>query len=516
MQYKWQVLITVGVGTYLMTMDSSIVNIALPTFARVFHTSPNTALWVSLAFILTTTGLTLTLGRLGDLFGRKRMYVAGFAIFTAGLALAGLAQDLAQLIAVRIFQGCGSAMVLANGTAIITAAFPSHERGRAIGTNSAVVGAGLMSGPVIGGFLLESLDWRALFYVRIPLGLAALLAGWWVVRETGPAHAGERRLDIPGALTLVVALSGFLLAVNRGQAWGWISPAILGLFAVAAATLAAFVLIEARSPSPIVSFTLFRDRLLAASLLSQVLNFVAQSAVSLLMPFYLIRVLGYSPARAGLVLISVPLLMLVLSPFAGALSDRVGSRLLATAGVVLVSLGLLLLATLGRHSSAVLVMARLMLVGAGSALFGPPNNSTIMGRVPPSMLGTGAATIATGRNVGNAAGLAMAGAVFTAVAAAHAGVSAGAARADTLPPDAVLAGVRAAFAVSTVISFTAVTASFFRTTPAGFPLHPETGRVGGASPPVAAVAGNKDEQPHPQREEAGDLPLPSQGRGAGR
>ena len=463
MPYKWRVMIAVGLATYMATMDSSIVTIALPTFSRVFHASPNTVLWLSLGVMLTTTGLTLTLGRLGDLLGRRRIYLAGLVIFTAGLGVAGLAQSFPQLLAVRIVQACGGAMVLANGTAIVTAAFPAHERGRALGINSAIVGAGLMSGPVVGGVLLESLDWPALFYMRIPVGMLALAASWRILEDTPPAHVGERRLDIAGAAALFATLSTLLLAVNRGQAWGWRSPAILGLFALAAVSLPVFLRIESRAPSPVVALSLFRDRLLVASLLSQVLNFVAQAAVTLVMPFYLIYVLGYSPARAGLVLISVPLLMLLLSPFAGALSDRVGSRLLATVGVVLVSLGLLSLATLGTDTPAPLVMIRLTLIGAGTALFGPPNNSTVMGRVPPSMLGTGASMIATGRNVGQSVGLAMAGAVFTAVAASHAGVSAAAARPDHLPPDAVLAGVRAAFAVSTAISLGAVTASFFRT-----------------------------------------------------
>jgi EmrB/QacA subfamily drug resistance transporter len=487
MPYKWRVLLCVGLGSYMATMDSSIVNIALPTFARVFHTSPNTALWVSLAFLLTTTGLTLTLGRLGDMFGRKRIYVAGFAVFTLGMTLAGLAQNLPQLLAVRVLQACGAAMVTANGTALTTAAFPAHERGRAIGTNGAIVGAGLLTGPVIGGFLLDALGWRAIFYTRIPIGLIALATAWWIIRDTRPATA-DRRLDVPGAVSLFVALAAFLLAINRGQAWGWTSPAIGGLAVLSAAALAAFVTIEARSPSPIVALALFRDRLLAASVLSQTLNFVALAAVTLLMPFYLIRVLHLSPARSGLVLIAVPLLRVLLSPFTGALSDRIGSRQLATAGVLVQSAGLLALVTLGAATPLAVVVACLAVVGAGSAIFGSPNNSTIMGRVPPTMLGIGAATIATGRNIGQATGIALAGAVFTAVAAAHAGVAAGAARADTLPPEAILAGVRGAFAVAAAVSGASLVASFFRVPTAGGAVQPLV--LGeGAAPQAAEPAG---------------------------
>lgn len=467
MQYKWQALVTVGVGSYLATMDTSIVNIAMPSLAQVFHTSPNTALWVSLAYVLTTTGLTLTIGRLGDLLGRKRIYVTGFAIFTVGLALAAAAQSLPQLIAARIFQAIGAASIMANGTAIITAVFPPHERGRAIGVNSAVVGAGLMSGPLIGGLLLDTAGWRAIFWLRIPIGLAALATSWVVLRHSRP-KVTNRRLDVPGAVALFVALTALLVAVNRGQTWGWTSPPIVVLAVIGLAALIAFLWIESHTDSPIVVLSLFRERLLAASVLSLMLSFVAQASVSFLLPFYLSRVLGFSALETGLTMISVPVLMLLASPFAGLLSDRFGPHLLATAGVVLTTAALFWLSTLEGDTSTALVIARLLLLGAGGALFQAPNSSAIMGMMPRSMLGTGAATIATARNIGTSSGLALAGAVFVAAAAGRPGDAI-----TSFAPEAVLTGIRAALLTAAIISLTAVAASLMRGVPGRQPSEGE-------------------------------------------
>ncbi|MFN8557643.1 MAG: MFS transporter [Dehalococcoidia bacterium] len=461
MAYKWRVLLTVGIGTYMATMDSSIVNIAIPTLARVFGASPNTALWASLAFILTVTGLTLTLGRVGDLFGRKRIYVGGFAVFTTGMALCGFAPSLPLLVAARVLQACGSAMIVANGMAIVTSNFPPHERGKALGTTSAIVGAGLMSGPVIGGLLLEAFDWRAIFIVRLPLGLIGLMTAWRVLRDAPPADI-DRRLDLPGGVTLFVALAALLVGVNRGQTWGWASPQIIALTLLAVSSLLLFVRIESLAANPVLAVSLFRNRMFSASVLNLALNFVATSSVSLMMPFYFLRVRGLTASATGLLMVSVPLLMLVLSPIAGSLSDKAGPRLLGIVGVTFVTTGLASLTTLREAEPIVLVVARLALLGAGSAFFQTPNSSSIMGQVPRTMLGIGSGTIATGRNIGQSLGLAMAGTVFTSFAASAAGVGIAAAGAGPLPPSATLAGIHAAFTAAAALSLLSVAVSFVR------------------------------------------------------
>jgi EmrB/QacA subfamily drug resistance transporter len=459
METKWRVLAVVGFGTYMATMDFNIVNVAMPTLAKEFDRSPDTVLWATLASNLVVTGLTLTAGRAGDLFGRKRLYVIGWLIFTAGMATAGLAQNVEQLIAFRFFQAIGVALAIANGNAIVTDAFPASERGRALGTMGAIVGAGLMSGPIFGGLILNVFSWHAIFYLRVPIGVAAMVAAFLFIHEP-KRNANGQKLDIPGAIALFFVLSGTLLAVNRGGSWGWDSPVILGLFALGAVALVAFLRIEARSPSPIVSLALFRVRSFSASVVALVLNFLGQSASIFLMPFYLVEIQGYSTARTGLIIATIPLLMLLLSSFSGYASDRWNFRFQTTVGSTLVMVGLLSLATLEADTPVAMVVARLAIIGVGTSIFMAPNTSSIMGSVPRSMLGTASAATATGRNVGNAAGLAMSGAILVGVASSASGIS-GAGAAD-LPPEALLDGIRVAFLVSGLVTGLAVIATLFR------------------------------------------------------
>ncbi len=487
MPYKWQALIAVCFGTYMATMDISIVNVALPTLSREFNRPPDTVVWATLASSLVVTGLTLTAGRGGDLFGRKRIYIAGWLIFTIGMGLASFAQTIEQLIAVRFFQSVGVAMAIANGNAIVTDAFPDNERGRALGTTGAVVGAGLMSGPILGGLILSLFDWRALFYLRVPIGLAAMAMAFVFIRSTPGQQAGNRKLDVPGAVALFLTLSSALLAVNRGSAWGWTSPIILSLFAVGFVSFVAFLRIESRAASPIVSLALFKVRNFAVSVLSLVLNFAGQSAVTFLMPFYLLNVRDYTTAQTGLILATVPSMMLVLSPISGLVSDRHGFRYQVTLGVALVTIGLFALATIGPDTPTVLIMARLAIVGIGTSIFMSPNSATIMGSVPRTMLGTASASVATSRNVGNAVGLALASTILVGVASASSGLSG--VRTDALPPDALLDGIRVAFVVAGCMSALAIAASSFR---GKRPAYEVTAQSQAAATPMRA-AGNRPE-----------------------
>lgn len=221
MAYKWRCLIAVAFGTFMATMDFSIVNVALPTLSREFDRSPDTVVWATLISSLVVTGLTLTAGRVGDLYGRKRVYITGWVIFTIGMAVASFAQTIEQLVAYRFLQAIGVSLAMANGNAIVTEAFPPEERGQALGTTGSVVGAGLMSGPIIGGLLLGLFGWQSIFYLRVPIGIIAMTLAFLFIRPSEPLPAGvSRKLDIPGAVALFAALSSALLAVNRGQSWG--------------------------------------------------------------------------------------------------------------------------------------------------------------------------------------------------------------------------------------------------------------------------------------------------------
>ena len=445
----------------MATMDFSIVNVALPTLSREFDRSPDTVVWATLISSLVVTGITLTAGRVGDLYGRKRVYITGWVIFTVGMAIASFAQNIEQLVAFRFFQAIGVSMAMANGNAIVTEAFPPEERGQALGMTGSVVGAGLMSGPIVGGVLLGVFGWQSIFYLRVPIGVIAMTLAFLFIRPSEPLPAGtSRRLDIPGAVALFGALSSALLAVNRGQSWGWGSPVIVGLLIVAVCALVAFIRIEARAVSPVVALSLFRVQAFTVGVSSLALSFAGQSAVTFLLPFYLQEVKDFSTAQTGLVMATVPSMMLLLSPVSGRVSDRYGFRHQTTLGIALVSLGLLLMATIDGGTPVPLLVLRLALIGIGTSIFMSPNSSGIMGSVPRDRLGTASAAVGTARNIGNATGLAMASAILVGVATASAGF--GAERLADLPDGALVDGIRTAFVVAACASAMGIAASAFR------------------------------------------------------
>jgi len=411
--YKWLALLTVSIGTFMGTLDASIVIIALPRLTEVFDTEPSVVLWVTVAYLLASVSLMLTIGKLGDIFGKKRVFVTGFALFTLGLTLCALSQGVIQLILARIVQAIGMAMVVALGNAIVTAAFPKNERGKALGILGGVVSAGLLSGPVIGGLLLDVLDWQSLFYLRIPVGVIGFFMSWWLLREP-PGEPSVGRFDWAGAATLFGGLCCLLLFFNLGGTMGFAAPPVLTLAAGAVTLLVSFVVIERRAVVPILDLPLFRSPLFARGLGSMGAMFLATAAYTFLMPFYLLQGVGLETSQAGLMLATMPATTLIVGPVAGWLSDRIGSRLLCTVGAAVIGGGILLLSQLDTASTTLAIVLRLAIVGFGLGLFSAPNNSSIMGAVPQAHLGTASAMIATTRQIGMSSGMAIAGAVFAA------------------------------------------------------------------------------------------------------
>jgi len=417
--YKWIAMSVVAVGTFMSTLDSGAVRIALPQLGHVFQAGPNTVVWVWLIYLLIGTGLMLTLGWAGDAFGRKRLYTFGLAIFSLGLGLCSLAQSLIQLVMFRLVQAVGAAMTVATGNAIITASFPSQERGRALGIMGAVVGVGLLSGPALGGILLDLLGWRSVFYLRLPIGIIGVAMARALLKNQFSPKRGQK-FDLLGAATLFLALTCLLLAMNRGQSLGWASPWVVSLGVMSVLLLLLFLFVERRLAQPVLDLRLFRRRLFSAASGSHVFLYMATTAVSFLMPFYLIQGQGLSASKAGLLLVTIPAISLVVSPLSGRLSDRLGTLFLCASGLTLVSAGLFLLSGLGANASIGNVVLRFLVLGVGMALFVPPNTSAIMGSVPSEKLGTASAMVGTLRQVGMSVGLAIASSVFAASQFSHA------------------------------------------------------------------------------------------------
>jgi EmrB/QacA subfamily drug resistance transporter len=400
----------------MSALDGSVVNTILPVVRGAFGSDVATVEWVVTVYLLVVSGLLLSFGRLGDLRGHKAMYVSGFVVFVGSSALCGLAPSVEALVAFRGVQALGAAMLFANGPAILTTNFPASQRGQALGLQATMTYLGLTVGPALGGFLADSLGWRSVFYINVPVGiLAVALSARFIPRDQPEERRG--RFDVAGALVFLLGLVALLLSLNQGHNWGWTSIPTLGLFAAAVAFVAIFLAIERRVASPMLDLHLFASRVFSASSASAVLNYVCLYSIAFLMPFYLIQGRGLSPAQAGLILTAQPLVMAVTAPLAGTLSDRIGSRALSVAGMVILGIGLLLLSRLGARSPYWQVAGSLIVVGLGIGVFISPNTSALMGAAPRNRQGIAAGVLATARNVGMVLGIGLAGAIFTTVLA---------------------------------------------------------------------------------------------------
>ncbi|HHY94476.1 MAG TPA: MFS transporter [Firmicutes bacterium] len=408
---RWRILAALLVGGIMGPIDASVVNVSLPVIRQDFGVSLTAVSWVSMAYMLVIGTLLLTFGRLGDMVGHKKIFLSGVALFTVASALCGAAPGLWWLVAARALQAVGAGMYMSVAAAIITAVFPSTERGRALGLNGMTIAAGLALGPSLGGTLTAFFGWRSIFLINVPIGLVALY--WCYRRLPGWGPRSRQRFDVVGAVLALLGLGSLLIFASHGQEWGWTSVRSLTWLLTAIITSTAFVQVERRTPQPMLDLSLFRHRVFSAANGASLLNFVAQYCMVFLTPFYLQRNLGLHPAQTGLVMTASPLVVLSIAPFSGALSDRIGTRGLAFAGLCTASVALFLMSTLGPTAAPTDVAWRLAIFGLGMGIFQSPNNSAVMGAAPRHRLGIASAILSTVRNVGMVLGIALAGAILS-------------------------------------------------------------------------------------------------------
>jgi EmrB/QacA subfamily drug resistance transporter len=421
---KWTVLGIVGIGVFMATLDASIVNISLPKISSSFHVPLNgTVEWVIIGYLVVVAGTMLTLGRLADMVGRKPLWAIGIIAFTISSALCGAASSLLSLVIFRALQGVGGAMMMAISPAMTTRAFPSNERGRALGTIAAIVAVGTSAGPTLGGIITAAFTWRWIFYINVPIGIIGVFATLRYLPEKIRLDRGGQRFDPIGAILLCAGLTSLMLGMTFGQEAGWDSPIIIGLFSASVVLLVLFGIVEKRVSQPIVDLSLFRIRLFAAALASSFLSFMALFAVMFLMPFYLEELRGFAPDHAGLLMTAVPLTIGLVAPMSGYLSDIFGSRVLSSLGLAIGSTGLWFLSHLTPQTSTFGIVWPLVIAGLGQAIFQSPNNNAIMGSVPPNRVGTASGFLATVRTVGQGFSVALAGAIFTSLGGARAGIA---------------------------------------------------------------------------------------------
>ncbi len=397
-------------GSMMGTLDASIANVALPTLARVYSTSVDNAEWVILSFMLVTASTLVLFGRLGDMFGQKRIYLTGFVVFGLSSLACAFSPTLLFMIVARGVQALGAAMLVSSNQALIVDSFPIQQRGRAIGFNGAAVAVGLSLGPILGGAIITFGDWRWIFLINVPISILALTAAAIVLKR--PVTKAVEGFDVPGALLSIAGLFSISLALSRSHIWGWSSPWTSGLLALGVILLAIFVVVERRVKSPTLDLSLFRNRVFAFSVLAALIYFVGFSGVIFIVPLAAQTTLDASALAAGLLLVPITAMNIVLAPLAGGLSDRVPVRYVSTAGALVVGIGMFLMSRLPHYPPRWEMIAFLMVAGAGTAVFSQPNNSAIMGSAPANRRGIAAGTLATARTAGQLLGIAVASAVY--------------------------------------------------------------------------------------------------------
>ncbi len=408
-RYKWIALSTTTLGTLMAALDTNIVLIALPSIGRSLPgTSPFDILWILMGYSLITAVLLLSLGRLSDQFGRSRMYTLGFAVFTVGSALCSFSGTGSELVVFRMVQGLGAALLLANAAAILTDAFPPHERGRALGVNQISIVVGAVTGLLLGGLLTGTLGWRSIFYVNVPIGLFATLWSAYRLKELAELDQVQR-IDWAGNVTFGLGLTAVLAGITL-EALGVVPlDTLLLCLAGGGALLVAFVVVEHRSPHPMIDLKLFRIPVFSGSNLAIFLNSLARGAFSFVIVFYLQGPPRFlSPLAAGLFLVPVSAALATLGPVSGILSDRYGSRPFAVLGLLASAIGFFLLAGIGPATSFEGLLPAFLLIGAGLGIFASPNRASMMSSVPPRRRGVAAGTGTTLMNAGSTLSLGLA------------------------------------------------------------------------------------------------------------
>ena len=409
--YRWWALSCTSLGMLLAATNSGTLIIALPDLERALKTSILSLVWVILSYMIASTVLVLTAGRLSDLFGRKRAYVAGFAVFALASLGAGFAADATQLILWRIAQGIGAAFLFANAAALVTDAFPKEELGLAMGTNTMVAAIGLVLGPILGGALV-AIGWQWVFWFNVPLALGGAAWGALILRELAKPDT-VRGYDIPGVVTFVLGLTGLVLGVSRGGISGWNDPVVIVSLAVALVLLPLFIVIERRSRAPMLDLTLFSNKLFATATAAAFINGLSRFALLFVFVFYFQGAQGDDAVTAGIKLTPMAVGMLVASPVAGIWADRHGSRMLSAAGMLLSAVGLAAMTTLQVDSPYWQSSLWLALVGIGSGMFNSPNTAAMMGAVPPHRRGVAAGVRTLLQNTGAVLSIAFVLAIVT-------------------------------------------------------------------------------------------------------
>jgi EmrB/QacA subfamily drug resistance transporter len=408
---KWWTLGAMCLSMFMIMLDSTVVNVALPSIQKDLKTSVDQLEWVVNGYTLSFAALLVTGGRLGDIFGRRLVFMIGVAVFAISSATAGLAQDPTMLVVSRIAEGVGGALMMPATLSIITDAFPAEERGKAIGTWAGISGLALSFGPLAGGFLTEDVSWRAIFYINLPIAALALIASVLAVRESRDTKA-ERRIDYLGVVLLTVALTSFVLALIEGNDWGWESGRIIGLLVIGAVTTIAFLFAESRVSAPIVDFSFFRSRnFIGANTVATIISFAMLGSFFFL-AIYLQDLLGFSPLETGVRFLPTTVLVVIAAPIAGRVADKIGSRWPMVLGLAITAVSLYLFSRMTATTTYDDLLPAFILLGLGIGITMSPMSTAAMNAVEVDKAGVASGTLQMFRMMGGTLGVAATGAIF--------------------------------------------------------------------------------------------------------
>ena len=416
---KWWTLGAMCFALFMVMLDNTVVNIALPAIRAQFHASISNLSWTVNAYTLVFGVLLVTGGRLGDVFGRKRMFLAGVVVFTLGSIGAGLSQSIDQLIVFRGVQGVGAAFLMPGSLSIITNAFQGPERGRALGLWAGISGLALGMGPVVGGLLVEKAGWEWIFFLNVPVALIAIPVTIYAVQESRDP-AAVRRVDFAGIMTLTVGLGALVLALVQSNDYGWTSPRILTEFAIAAVGLTAFGLLQWRQSDPMLDLSFFRNRTFNAGNATAFLVTFSMFATFFFLTIYMQTILGLSALETGVRFLPMTILIIVTAPIAGRLSDKYGSRWLLTGGMTMVSLSLFLESRITDSSGYLTLLPAFIVGGIGMGMTMSPMTAAVMGSVDRTKAGAASGVLSMVRMIGGVFGVAALTAVFSHLSAARA------------------------------------------------------------------------------------------------
>lgn len=462
-EYKWIALSCTTLGALISVLDGSTLIIALPIIMKDLHANMGIVTWTLMGYMLAMTILVPTFGRMADMVGRKKLYVSGFAIFTFASLLCSLSQTGMQLLIFRLIQAVGGSLLVANSTTIVADAFPKKELGKALGINGMVISVAMIIGPILGGFLV-GFGWRSIFYINLPIGIIGTVWAGLQLKEVLQITE-KQKFDIAGTLTFSIGMLAFLTALTLGAFMGWTNLYVVLLILISIVFMAIFIYIENNTDQPMLDLRLFKIRIIAFANISNLLNGVARGAVTFLLTFYFQGIKGMDPVVAGILLSPFAVAIMIVAPLSGYLSDKYGSRVLSSVGLLISGIGLAGMMMIKANTSTMELVIWMLIMGIGSGMFFTPNTSCIMGNVPPEKRGIAAGVRTMMNNAGSVLSIAISMAIVSssispaAMQALFVGTQVGS---GGIAVGQFISGLRAAFTISLVFSLVAAVMSYLR------------------------------------------------------